>query len=95
MSGINDNGINTSLYQGLCTVERINSDTDTSSNTQTALVVLAGHRLVLGLRDILISDQTHEMVGIVNHGEFLYFVFLKNLCSSRQICALVCSDQIL
>ena len=95
MSGIDDNSINTCLYQGLRTVECINSDTDTGSNAQTALVVLACHRLVLSFRNIFISDQTHEMVGIVNHGEFLDFVFLKNLCGGRQVCALMCSYQIL
>jgi len=95
MSGIDDNGIYASLHQSLGTVKRIDSDTNTGSNTQTTLVVLASHRLVLGFRNILISDQTHEMVGIVNHGEFLDFVFLKNLCGSRQVCALMSSHQIL
>ena len=72
-----------------------NTFADTGSYAQTALVVLAGHRFVLGFRNIFISDQTHEMVGIVNHGEFLDFVFLKNLCGSSQVCALMCGYQIL
>ena len=92
---VDDDGVDTCLHQCLCTVERVVGDTHAGSHAQTSFVVLASHRLVLGLGDVFISDQSHEMVGIVDHGEFLDLVLLKNLSSRCQIGALMGGDQVL
>ena len=89
MGRIDDDGIDTCVHQGLHTVQGIEGDTDTCCHAQTTFLILARHRLVLGLCDILIGDQTDQTVVLIHHGEFLDFILLQDLGSSRQVCLLM------
>ena len=89
MSRVDDNGIGTCLYQRLHTVQGVDRHADTGSHTQTALGVLAGHRFVLGLGYVLISNQTDQLVVLVYHRQLLDLVLLQNLCGSLQVGCLV------
>ena len=88
-------GIGTCAHQGCSALQRVLGDAHSGSHTQTTLVVLAGHRFVLGLGNILIGDKTHEMVLGIYHRKFLYLMFLQNLCSRSQVGLLMGGHQIL
>ena len=95
VSRIDHDGISTSIYQCLHTVEGIGSDADTCGNTQTTLLILAGHGLVLGLRDVLIGNQTDQMIVLIHNGQFLDLVLLQDLGGSRQVCLLVGGHEVI
>ena len=95
VSSINNDSIGTSLNQSLGSVESIDSNTNSSRNTQTTFLVLACHWLVLSLCDILISNQTYKMVCIIHNRKFLNLVLLKNLSSCCQVGLLMGSNKIL
>ena len=75
-------GVNKSLH----TVERISCNAYSGSNAQTSLGVLACHRLVLSLGDVLICDKSYQFVVVVNNGQLLYLVFLQNGSRSCKVC---------
>ena len=79
MSRIDDDGIGTSVDESLHTIERISRHTHTCCHTQTSLLVLTGHRLVLGLGDILIGDESDQTVILVHNGQFLNLISLQDL----------------
>ena len=58
VSRINNDSVNTGVNQSLHTIQGICCHTDTGSHTQTTLLILAGHGLILGLGNILIGNQT-------------------------------------
>ncbi len=95
MGGIDDDGIDASLYESLCTLKRVFGDTHTGCHTQTALVILAGIGLVLGLGDVLVGDQTDEVVLGIHHRQFLNLVLLQNLSGVGQVGLLMRGHQIL
>ena len=76
VGGIDDDGIDSGLDQSLCTVHRVDGDANAGCYAQTTFVILAGHGLILGLRDILVGDEAHEMIVAVHHGKFFNLVFL-------------------
>ena len=94
MSGIDDDGVGTCIHQRLHAVERVEGDTHAGGYAQTALAVLAGHRLVLGLGDVLIGNQTYQMVVLIHYGELFYLVLLQNVGSCRQVCLLMGGHQV-
>ena len=91
---VDDDGICSRIHQGLHTVERIIGYTHTGCHTETAFLILTGHRLILGLGDILIGNQSYQTVVLIHHRQFFDFVFLQDLGGSRQICLLVGRHQI-
>ena len=94
VGGVDDDGVDASVHQGLHAVQRVGRHTDAGSHAQTALVVLARHGLVLGLRDVLIGNQSHQVVVLVHHGQLLYLVLLQNVGSRRQVGLLVRGDEV-
>ena len=95
MGCINDDGISTSVHQCLHTVEGVIGHTNTGSYAQTTFVILAGHRLVLGLRNILIGDQSDQVVVFIHHRQLLNLILLKDLGSSCQIGLLMGGHQVI
>ena len=95
MSRIDDDGISTSIYQCLHALQCVAGDAYASSHTQTTLLVLASHRLILGLGDILIGDEAYEVVVLIHHGQLLNLVLLQNLSSSSQVGLLMGGYEIL
>ena len=95
MGRVDDNGVGTGTHQRLHAVERVNGDTHAGSHAQAALVVLAGHGLVLCLGDVLIGDEAHQAASLVHHGQLLNLVLLQNLGGIRQVGLLVSGHQVL
>ena len=95
MSRINDDSIGTGIDQCLHTVERVNSNAHSCGHTQAAFLVLAGHRLILGLGDVLIGNQSYQVVVLINDGQFLNLVLLQYLCGSKQVSLLMRRHQII
>ena len=95
MSRIDDDGIGTSVYQCLHTIECIGSHTDSSGYTQTTFLVLAGHGLILGLRDVLIGNQSDQMIFLIHYGQLLDLVLLQDLGSGSQVCLLVRGHEVI
>ncbi len=95
MGSINDDGVGTGIHQSLHTVERIGSHTYAGSHTQTALVILTSHGLILGLGNVLIGNQTNQTIILVDHGQLLNLVLLQNLGSCNQVSLLVGSHEII
>ena len=95
MCRIDDDSVGTGAYQCTGTLQRVHRHTHTGSHTQPAFLILAGHRLVLGLGDILIGNQTHKPVLAVHYGQLLYLMFLQYLGSCREVGLLVSGHQIL
>ena len=89
MGRVDDDGISAGIDKSLHTVEGIGCHTHTSCHTQTSFLVLAGHRLILGLGDILIGDKSDETVILVNNGQFLNLILLQNLCCCHQVSLLM------
>ena len=89
MGSIDDDSVGTSINESLHTVEGISSHTHTSGHTQTTLLVLTGHGLILGFGDILIGDKSDQTVILIYYGQFLDFVLLQDLCGSHQISLLM------
>ena len=95
MGRINHDGISTSVYQCLHTIEGISGHTNTCSHTQTALIILTSHGLILSLGDVLIGDQTNQTIILIHHGQFFDLVLLQNLGSSNQVCLLMGGHKVL
>ena len=87
-------GIGTSINKSLHTVNRVCCHTNTSCHTQTSLLILAGHGLVFGLRDVLVCNQTDKTIILVHDGQFLDLVPLQNFCSSHQVSLLVSGHEV-
>ena len=86
MRRVDNNGINTSLHECSYALKGIVSNTDTSSHTQPTFLVLAGHGFILSLSNILIRNQSNEVILIVNHGKLLNFILLQYLRSTKEVC---------
>ena len=82
---VDDDCIGSGLYQCTSTLQRVGSHAHTGGHAQAALIVLAGHRLVLGLGDVLIGDKSHEVVVLVHYRELLYLVLLQYLGCGSQV----------
>ena len=95
MSSIDNQSINTSLDQSLCTLQGIDSNAYTSSNTQTSLSILASHWLVLSLSDVLVSNQTYQVVFAIYNRKLLNLVLLQNLSSSNKVGLLMSGNKVL
>ena len=95
MSSIDDDGISTSLNQSLGTIYGIHGNAYTGCYTQTTLRVLASHWLVLSLGDVLVSNQTYQVILVVNYREFLNLVLLQDGSGSNQVGLNVSGNQIL
>ena len=95
MGSIDDDGISTSIDKCLHTLQRIGSNANTCSHTQTAFLVLASHRLILGLCNVLIGNQTYQSVVLIDNGQFLNLVLLQNLGSRRQVGLLMGGNEVL
>ena len=76
VGGVDDDGVGASVDESLHAVESVACDTYSCSHAQTALDILACHRLVLCLGYVLIGDESDEVVVFVHYGEFLYLVLL-------------------
>ena len=94
MGGIDDDSVSTGIHESLHTIEGIEGDTHTGSHTQTTLLILTCHRLVLGLGDVLIGDKTDEVVVLVDNGQFLDLVLLQYLCRGSEVRLLVSGDKV-
>ena len=94
MCSIDNDSVCTGIYQRLHTNHSISCHTYTSSNTQTALAILASHRFILGLCNILISNQTNQLALIIHYRQLFNLVFLQDLSSSFHIGTLMSRDDI-
>ena len=94
MSRIDNNGIHVGFYESLYALKSVGSDTHTCCHTQTALIILASHRFIFSLGDVLIGNQAYELVIIVQDGQLLYLVLLQYLCRSTEIGLNMCSNKI-
>ena len=79
MSGIYHHSIDTRINESSHTLHHVASDTDTCCYAQTATVVLACQRLVLGFGDILIGNQANQSAFDIDHRKFLDLVLLKDI----------------
>ncbi len=61
VSGIDHEHVHAGLHQGGGTVVGIAQETDAGGNAQTALLVLGGIRVLLGLDEVLHGDQTGQV----------------------------------
>ena len=77
VSSIDNQSINTSLDQSLCTLQGIDSNAYTSSNTQTSISILTSHWLVLSLSDVLVSNQTYQVVFAIYNRKLLNLVLYQ------------------
>ena len=91
---VDDDCVGTCIHESLHAVERIHCHAHSGSHSQSALGILASHGLVLGLGDVLICDESHEVVVLIHHGQFLYLVFLQYLCCVAQVGLLMCGDEV-
>ena len=85
MGRIDYDGIGSGFHQSVHTLERVGGNAHAGCHAQAAFLVLAGHGFVLGLSDVLISNQSHEAAVLVGHGEFLDFIFLQNLRGGHEV----------
>ena len=92
---VDDDGINARLHQGLHTLEGIGCHTHSGSHAQTSLGILASHGLVGRLGDVLVGDETDEVVLFIHYGKFLYLVLQENLAGTLQVSLLVRHHQVL
>ena len=95
VSRIDDDSVDTCIYQCLHTVEGIYRHTHTGSHAQTTFLILACHRLILCLSDILVGDQSYQMVVLIHNRQFLDLILLQDLCGRIQIRLQMGSDKIL
>ena len=94
MGGVNYYSIGASIDQCLHAVECICCNANARGNPETAFLVLAGHRLILSLGDVLIGDKTHKAVVLVDDREFLDFVLLKNIGCGHEVGLLVGGNEV-
>ena len=92
---VDDDGIGTGIHQCLGALQRVGGHAHTCCHAQPALLILAGHGLVLGLCNVLIGDQSHQSAFLVDDGQFLNLVLLQNLGGSLQVGLLMGGDEIL
>ena len=94
MRRVDDNSIHTCLDQRLRTLQRIGRHAHAGSHTQPPFLVLAGNGFILGFRNIFISNQAHQAVIFIHHGQLFDFILLQDLRSSRQIGGLMRGNKI-
>ena len=95
MGSVDDDSVSTSIHESLHTIEGVEGDTNTRSNTQTTLLILTCHRLILRLGDVLIGDKTDEVVVLVDNRQFLNLVLLQYLCRRSEVSLLVSGDKVI
>ena len=87
VGGVHDEHVDTGFHQRGGTLPGVAEEADAGSHTQTALVVLRGIRILLGLHEVLDGDQTGQMALVVHErqlldlvlGEQMMRVFLGNV----------------
>ena len=89
MSRIDNNSIYTSLDKCLYAVKSVVGHAYTCGYAQTALGVLASDRLVLGLGDIFVSDESYKFAVFVYYWQFFNLVFLQYMACAHEISLLV------
>ena len=77
MGGIDHQSVDASVG----TFDGVGGDTHCGSHTETAFVILASVRASLHLDDVLVSDQTEQMVVLINDWELLDLVLLQDVGS--------------
>ena len=92
---VDDDGIYARVDQCLCTLQRVGGHAHACGHAQAALGVLASHRLVLGLGDILIGDEADEVVVLIDHRELLDLVLLEDGGSGLEVRLLMRGDEVL
>ena len=95
MSSINDNGIYTSIYQCLHSVDGIISNAHTSSYAQTTFLILASHWFIFRLGNVFIGNQTNQLVVLINYWQLLNLILLKNLRRSFKVGSRMCGDNMI
>ena len=95
MSGIYHDGIGSGLDESLHSVHGVACYAHTGCHAQTAFAILAGHRLILGLGNIFVSNQTYQATFFIHYRQFLNFVLLQNAGCGTQVSLLGSSHQVL
>ena len=95
VSRVDDDGIHTSLDEGFHALESVGCDTHTCCHAQTSLGVLAGKRLVLCLGDVLIGDESDELVVGIHHRELLNLVLEEDARCALEVCLLMSDHEVL
>ena len=81
VGGVDDDGVGAGLHQGVDTVHHVGRDAHTGGHAQTAVAVLAGVGTLLGLHDVAVGDEAHELALLVHHGQLLDLVLLQDVGS--------------
>ena len=95
MGRIDDDGVGSGLNQCLGPLQRIGRDAYAGSHPEAAFLVLASHGFVLGLGNILVCNQAHQVVFAVHHGQLLYLVFLQDGGGGLQVGLLMGGHEVL
>lgn len=95
VSCINDNGICPCIHQSPHAVQSIIRHSHSGSNAQTSFAILARHRFILGLGNILIGNQAYQFIVFIYYRQLLYSMFLQNLRNSLHICSRIGSNDVL
>ena len=87
-------GIHPGIHQGRHPLERVMRHTHAGRHAQPPVGILRGKRLVLRLRDILVSHQPDELVIGIHHRQLLYLVLLQDVGRRFQVGSLLRGNQV-
>jgi hypothetical protein len=95
VSRINDNGIRPCIHQSPHALQSVIRHSHSGSNAQTTFAILARHRFILCLGNILIGNQTYQFVVFIYYRQLLDSMFLQNLRNSLHIRRRIGSNDVL
>ena len=81
MGGIDHQSVDACFYESVGTFDGVGGDAHSGSHAETAFVILAGVRASLHLDDVLVGDQTEQMVVFINDRKLLDLVLLQDVGS--------------
>ena len=85
VSRINDNGIRPCIHQSPHALQSVIRHSHSGSNAQTTFAILARHRFILCLGNILIGNQSDELAVGIDYGQLLDFVAQQNVGRTLQV----------
>ena len=94
MGSVDDDSVGACLHQSIHTIHHIGGDTHASGHAETTILVLAGVRTFLGLHDITVGNEAHELAFLVHNGQFFDFMLLQNIGSLGESSAYMGGDEL-
>ena len=95
MSSVDNHGVDAVVHQRGHALQRVGSDADTGSYAQTAHGVLAGVGVLRDLGYVAVSDESNQMILVIDHGELLDLVLEEYLGGILKIGSRVGGDDVL